>query len=471
MKTHTRTNLDVFVLLASVGLTELSLELAMWLRILFPLTRPLDPGSDFIPPGVFLAVGVIWFVVFMVFSTARLVRVGTLIEELWRLAGAVGMSALLFAGVLFLSFRGTSRLYYIYFVLVDIVVVTVFFVAMRAIIRRQSRRSEIHSRVVIVGAGSTGLRIANALRGRWGTTQPVIGFLDDDIVAGSEIDGWPVLGGLADVDRVIAEHTVDELIVALPLEAHPKAVALVRRLQSTPIHIRLVPDFLGFAVINANVEYLEGLPVVGLRVPAIGDEARIAKRLFDIIVSASLLLVLSPALILIALFVRLDSAGRALYLSDRVGENGRLFKMYKFRTMVSDADAQWEKVANRRDDGKLTFKSPDDPRITRVGQWLRRTSLDELPQLVNVLKGDMSLVGPRPELPAIVREEYEPWQWGRFTVPQGMTGWWQINRRGFEHQHLCTADDLYYIQNYSLLLDIKILFRTVVVVLAGQGAY
>jgi lipopolysaccharide/colanic/teichoic acid biosynthesis glycosyltransferase len=154
-----------------------------------------------------------------------------------------------------------------------------------------------------------------------------------------------------------------------------------------------------------------------------------------------------------------------------MGENGRLFKMYKFRTMVQDADRRWEEIAFRRPDGKLNFKFPDDPRITRMGQWLRRTSLDELPQLLNVLRGDMSLVGPRPELPMIVREEYEPWQWSRFTVPQGMTGWWQINRRGFEHQHLCTADDLYYIQNYSLMLDIRILVRTVLVVLSGQGAF
>ena len=179
----------------------------------------------------------------------------------------------------------------------------------------------------------------------------------------------------------------------------------------------------------------------------------------------------APFMGLIALLIRWDSPGAAIYQAERLGENGRLFRMYKFRTMVQDADMRWGEVATRRPDGRLAFKQPADPRITRVGRWLRRTSLDELPQLVNVLKGDKRLVGPRPELPIVVREEYEPWQWSRFTVPQGMTGWWQINRRGYEHQHLCTADDLYYIQNYSLLLDIQILLRTVLVVLSGQGAY
>ena len=195
------------------------------------------------------------------------------------------------------------------------------------------------------------------------------------------------------------------------------------------------------------------------------------KRLFDVLVSLLLLLLLAPFMAVIALLIKRDSPGPVFYCAERMGENGREFQMYKFRTMVQDADQRWEEVATRRPDGKLSFKQPDDPRVTRVGRWLRRTSLDELPQLFNVLKGDMSLVGPRPELPLVVREEYEPWQWSRFTVPQGMTGWWQVHRRGHEHQHLCTADDLYYIQNYSLLLDMQILVRTVFVVLVGQGAY
>jgi exopolysaccharide biosynthesis polyprenyl glycosylphosphotransferase len=314
--------------------------------------------------------------------------------------------------------------------------------------------------------------VARAIERQWNGVAPVVGFLVADAAqVGGEFHGWPILGTLDDAQAVIERYAIDEIIITLPLESHPQTVFLVRQLQAAPVHIRLVPDFLDFAVMRSSVDYLEGLPVVGLRVPALSDEARIAKRLFDIIVSILLLIILSPFMGVIALLIKRDSPGSVIYRAERVGENGRIFQMYKFRTMVQDADMRWAEVVVRRPDGKLAFKQPDDPRITAIGRWLRRTSLDELPQLFNVLQGNMSLVGPRPELPVVVREEYEPWQWSRFTVPQGMTGWWQINRRGYEHQHLCTADDLYYIQNYSLLLDFQILARTLLVVLTGQGAY
>jgi exopolysaccharide biosynthesis polyprenyl glycosylphosphotransferase len=472
MKPRTTTNLDVLVTLGSILLTEGVLVLAMWLRQVLPYGRALEPGSEIIPPTLFVSVGVIWFIMLLLFATPRLVREAHLIEGLWRLVAAIGLAALIFAGVLFLSFRATSRLYFIYFVLLDLIVLLIFYGIMRMIVLRNSQHVEVHNRTLIAGTGGAGLRLAHALRNRWNGSVPIVGFLTDDtVMVGAEIDGLPILGTIDQALTTIKQHDVEEIVIALPLESHPRVVNLVRQLQSTPVHIRLVPDFLDFAIMRASVDYVEGLPIVGLRVPAISDEARLTKRVFDIAVSGVLLVTLAPFLLLIALLIRLDSRGSALYRAERVGENGRLFKMYKFRTMVQDADKLWEEITVRREDGKLVFKQPSDPRITRIGRWLRRTSLDELPQLINVLKGDMSLVGPRPELPVVVREEYEPWQWSRFTVPQGMTGWWQINRRGFEHQHLCTADDLYYIQNYSLALDIQILFRTILVVLSRQGSY
>jgi lipopolysaccharide/colanic/teichoic acid biosynthesis glycosyltransferase len=148
----------------------------------------------------------------------------------------------------------------------------------------------------------------------------------------------------------------------------------------------------------------------------------------------------------------------------------KTFQMYKFRTMVTGADKLLQRVVVKTPDGKLVHKTPHDPRVTRIGRWLRRTSLDELPQLINVIKGEMSLVGPRPELPFLV-DHYEPWQRKRFAVPPGITGWWQIRGRSERPMHLHTEDDLYYIQNYSLLLDLQILWKTIGVVLSGRGAY
>jgi lipopolysaccharide/colanic/teichoic acid biosynthesis glycosyltransferase len=153
-----------------------------------------------------------------------------------------------------------------------------------------------------------------------------------------------------------------------------------------------------------------------------------------------------------------------------VGENGHLFAMYKFRSMVNGAEHLQSQVNEINDKGQLIHKKANDPRVTHIGRFLRRTSLDELPQLLNVLKGDMSLVGPRPELPWLL-DQYQPWQHKRLAVPQGMTGWWQINSRAEKLMHLYTEDDIYYIQNYSLWLDIYILLKTPWVVVRGKGAY
>lgn len=176
---------------------------------------------------------------------------------------------------------------------------------------------------------------------------------------------------------------------------------------------------------------------------------RLLKRLFDIAVGSILTMLALPVMAIVAVIVWLDSPGPILFKQTRVGEDGEPFEMYKFRSMVVNAERYHQKMAYTDERGRLVHKTPDDPRITRTGRLLRRTSLDELPQLFNVLKGDMSLVGPRPELPWIC-EYYEPWQFERFTVPQGITGWWQINGRSDRLMHLHTGDDLYYISaNWS----------------------
>jgi lipopolysaccharide/colanic/teichoic acid biosynthesis glycosyltransferase len=171
-----------------------------------------------------------------------------------------------------------------------------------------------------------------------------------------------------------------------------------------------------------------------------------------------------------ALMVFLEDGRPVLFRQKRVGENGRLFEMIKFRTMVRNAE-QLQGLVEKRDlNGNLIHKAKDDPRVTRVGRLLRRFSLDELPQLFNILAGTMSLVGPRPEMPYLV-EKYQPWQRKRFAVPPGMTGWWQVSGRSEKPMHLHTEDDLYYIQNYSIWLDFQIIVRTIWVVLIGKGSY
>lgn len=203
---------------------------------------------------------------------------------------------------------------------------------------------------------------------------------------------------------------------------------------------------------------------------ALTQPQRFVKRLFDLIISTCLLIILSPLLLLIALVIKFDSAGPVLFCQQRIGENGTLFRMIKFRSMCSDAEERWQEVAQRDAYGRLIHKTDTDPRITRLGRLLRRTSVDELPQLINVLRGEMSLVGPRPEMPYML-PEYQPWQMERFCVPPGLTGWWQVNGRSDRLMHLHTEDDLYYIKHYSFWLDLKILWLTIGVVTHSHGAY
>jgi len=175
-------------------------------------------------------------------------------------------------------------------------------------------------------------------------------------------------------------------------------------------------------------------------------------------------------MLLVALAIMIDSRGPIIFRQKRVGENGRLFDMFKFRSMVVNAEALQKEVVQVDEEGHVIHKVKDDPRVTRVGKVIRRWSLDELPQFFNVLKGDISLVGPRPEMPWLV-DEYALWQRKRFAVPQGITGWWQVNGRSDKAMHLHTDEDLYYIQNYSLWLDIFILLKTPWAVLRGKGAF
>ena len=194
------------------------------------------------------------------------------------------------------------------------------------------------------------------------------------------------------------------------------------------------------------------------------------KRVFDLLFGLVALILTLPVMVLLILIVYLEDGSPVIFRQKRVGRYEQLFEMFKIRTMVKDAEQIQSQMEKRDVDGNLIHKTKDDPRITRVGRLLRRFSLDELPQLFNVLGGTMSLVGPRPELPYLA-EKYEPWQRKRFDVLPGITGWWQVNSRSDKPMHLHIEDDLYYIQNYSIWLDLQIIVRTIWVVLVGKGSY
>lgn len=461
------TNTTIFLIFSDLAITLLALFIAIQARYWLPYGVQLAWNEVAQPWTIYLLVALIWgttFIVTNVYNAHRSVRAW---DEAQAITFAVAVACLVFAGVLYLTYREVPRRLFFYFVLADLTLVIGFRFALRGALRFAGRAEPDTRRVLIIGTGRLAQRVAEGVLARSSTGLVLVGMVDDDQpdASGSHLPG-AVIGTIADTPTLVKEHAVNEVVFALPLRSQGTIESLVLALQEQPVSVRVVPDFIDLAMSRATIEDFNGLPLVGLRDPAIDGFDRIVKRVFDLTLSLLTLLILWPVMLVVALAIKLDSRGPALFIQERIGENGRPFKMIKFRSMVLDADADPES-----DSPSSPYrKSPDDPRVTHVGRFIRRTSLDELPQLFNVLRGDMSLVGPRPELPRLV-EHYENWQRRRFAVPPGITGWWQVNGRSDRKMHQHTEDDLYYIQNYSPLLDVQILWRTIGVVVRGRGAY
>jgi exopolysaccharide biosynthesis polyprenyl glycosylphosphotransferase len=377
------------------------------------------------------------------------------------------LAGVFLAGTLYLSFREISRILFLVFAVLAFLSLFSWRMIIRLVFRLGTIRQE-QRRVLIAGAGPVGRQLQEQISQNPQLRLSLIGFLDDDP---KKLKSVPdILGSLTHARQITTREKVDDVVIALPHRAYKKVNQLVFDLHNLAVKVWVIPDYFQLALHKAVVEEFAGIPMLDLRAPALNDFQRLVKRAFDLAISFFLF---PPCLIImgvLALMIRLEGAGPILFGQQRVGENGRLFRMYKFRTMVPNAEQTRHMVERVDENGNLIHKSINDPRVTRVGRILRRTSLDELPQLFNVISGDMSLIGPRPELPYLV-EKYEPWQRTRFAVPQGITGWWQVNGRSDKPMHLHTEEDLYYVRNYSLILDIRILLKTIATVFRGKGAY
>lgn len=421
---------------------------------------------------LYLSIALLWSAIFLICSCYTPRRVIFWFDEFRLVLGAHTVAALSLAGLLYLSNIALPRSMYIAFYVLAVAGLIGYRVALRIWYRSQQDATDNVARILIAGAGDVGQNlVAEFKHQQWPGIQ-IIGFIDDnDETFGAIYHDVSVLGNLDSIQDLVYDHRIDEVIIALPRDAHDRVGYLVSELREFPVHLRVVPDYFDLAFHGASIERLGNYPLIGLRDPAIDGFQRFVKRLVDIAISAVGLLLASPILGLIALLIKLEDQGPIFYRSPRAGENGRTFEMLKFRSMVVNADKIQDEVNHIDDEtGIITHKVKSDPRVTKIGKFIRRTSLDELPQLWNVLIGEMSIVGPRPELPWLV-DAYEPWQRTRFAVPQGITGWWQVNGRSDNLMHLNTDQDLYYVQNYSIWLDIQILWRTVGVVLKGKGAY
>ncbi len=470
-------NIAIGLFAGDMLLTLVALAMARWLRTALPFGMQIDPLTlaplkfeiDWTFQGLVLLVWATVFLILPVYDSRRsLHAIGD--AQITLVAIAFAVSAL--AGLAYFFYREFSRVLFIYFTLIDAAFLLVWRVSLRSVLRvRHAAWPASKRRVLIIGTGHTAEEVAERICTYAWTGLEFVGFLSDAPSENSTATNnqQRVLGGLSDAPQVVAQMHIDEVLIALPLRAHQEMVDLIVDLQRLPVSVRVVPDLFDLAFARTGIEDLDGIPIVSLRDPAITPLQRLVKRLFDLVVGSIVLILCAIPMVLIALAIRRDSPGPVIFRQQRIGENRKSFWMLKFRTMKADADAQLFGMFRQADEPFL-FKRPDDPRVTRVGRWLRQLSLDELPQLFNVLKGEMSLVGPRPELPWLA-DQYADWQLKRFKVPQGMTGWWQVNGRSDKPTMMKTRDDLYYIQNYSLLLDLIILWKTIGAVLRRRGAY
>jgi Undecaprenyl-phosphate glucose phosphotransferase len=468
MRRHNRL-LVVFFVLSDALLGMASFIVAYLLRFEtgLPAIKGVPPFSQYLRIAPFI--GLLVPIAFQVQGLYRLRRGRSRVDDFFGvfvgsiLAVVLGLGGTLYFQTYYVSESAkdiglyeVSQGVWVLFLLINVA----FSYASRELVRealeRRWRAGIGLKRVLIAGAGDLGRVVADKVLEHRELGFKVIGFLDDRAV-GDHIGyrGIPLMGMLADADDIIRRERIDHLYVALPLDEHVKMLGLVEATNREGVDVHVVPDLLQFIALRARLENLDGVPIISLNdVPLRGFNS-LLKRAIDVAISAAALAVLAIPFAIVALLIRKTSKGSVLYRQERMSLDGSAFQVYKFRSMYDGAE----------DETGPVWARDDDPRCTPIGRWLRRFDIDELPQLWNVFRGDMSIVGPRPERPYFV-EEFKhriPQYMLRHKVKAGITGWAQVNGwRGNTSLEKRIEYDLYYIENWSVALDLKIMWLTLI---------
>lgn len=398
-------------------------------------------------------------------------HVALLTDEIYRIFGAVSVATLL--TIAFVAFVLRDTLSYQRSTIVmawaaGLITITLGRILHGRVQRALQRRGFAAERVLIVGTGEVGRMLLQKIQYTPGLGYRVVGFVDGQGngtggATPAKVMGLPVLGTVEDLPRIIEAQGVSEVIIGLPEATHQELVGIVSQCEREKVSIRVFPDVFQIMASEVTISDLAGLPLLTIRDVALRGWKLTLKRIFDVVFASIFLLLASPIMMLTALLIKLDSPGPVFFAQERMGLDAKPFKMLKFRSMRADAE--------RNGPGWTT---KDDPRRTRVGAFIRKFSIDELPQFINVLMGDMSIVGPRPEQPAYVEQFRQsiPRYMERHREKAGVTGWAQVNGlRGDTSIAERTKYDLWYIENWSLWLDFKIILRTAFRAVADQSAY
>ena len=383
-------------------------------------------------------------------------------QEALAIAKSVLFATVLLTACLYLlDMKTFSRLVIVFSGMVNAATLIAWRIYRRHSIRRDLLRGRSGANVLIVGAGPAGKAVAGYLAGRPDLGYVVKGFID-------QRNGNPrILGRMHELEQVARAHFVDEVIITTPLDRH-LIKQIVRTARRRRLHIKVVPELYDGLATGFSIEHLGHIPVIALSRPPVPSLQLLLKRGIDVVGSTIALVALSPLIATIAVAIKLDSPGSVFYSSPRVGKKGRIFRCYKFRTMVNEAEQMQQSLKQFNERRGVLFKMKDDPRVTPFGRFLRRSSLDEVPQFWNVLKGDISLVGPRPALVGEF-EQYSLEHLERLEVMPGITGLWQVTARRDPSFERYVDLDRHYVENWSLWLDLEILMRTIPAVLKGTG--
>ena len=458
LKSHSRL-IENLALAGDLLLIAACWVLSYWVRFhVLPLTGvPAFRVTDLPPFHAYalqlVPILVVWGIAFRTFDLYRPNRLGSRKSEWWDVAKASSLGALILISIMTFVFRGQdySRLVILVFLAQSIVVVSLARAGLRELLRFARRHGYNLRYAIVVGGGEPAAEVLRVLNRRRDVGIFVLGLLSDKKEVPENVR-W--LGGIEDVRAVLDRQQVDIVFIALPHADAARLTSVLSGIGDEPIAIHLVPDVFSLVPSRGGIEEFETIPFIHLRESRLYGWNRVVKRIFDLIFGALALVVASPVMLAITIALKLTSPGPVLYRQERMGVDGRRFRMLKFRTMRVDAEVDTGPVWARE----------GDPRRTTFGVFLRRTSLDELPQLFNVLHGEMSLVGPRPERPSFVEDfrRRVPGYMLRHKMKAGITGWAQIKGwRGNTSIEKRIEYDLYYIERWSLTFDLKILLLTI----------
>jgi Undecaprenyl-phosphate glucose phosphotransferase len=431
-----------------------------------PAPKGTPPMANYLPMVLF--VWVIWGVTLRLFGLYHVTRGTQAMHEVIRVAQASTLSVLVFMSVAFLFWEkdySFSRGVFFYFWVLAVVMLVAERMLLRQVIAVFRARGYNQRHVLIIGSGDLAQGVARKIAEHPGLGFTIRGFVGEraeDI--GRTIDGARVIGTYSDVQSILEQNGIDQVLIALPLDSIGFLEEILKRIGPSMVDIKVIPDIYKFISLRGGIEDFDGMPVISLLDTPLGGWNDVLKRVVDFLLATTLITLMAPLFLLIATSIKLTSRGPVFYRQERMSLDGRTFLVWKFRTMTVDAEAETGAV----------WASRVDPRRTRLGRWLRQTSLDELPQLFNVLRGEMSLVGPRPERPVFIAEFRQkiPNYMLRHKVRAGMTGWAQVHGlRGNTSVEQRIRYDLYYIENWSLLLDFKILLLTLFRGFTNPNAY